>query len=255
MPIRVLCRLFRRAALAITVMTVFSSIANERVPDVAARVCGAEIIEAVAGELRLPTFDPALSSCRRDPVTSGTSIVAIVSPADDEHFNLDVAIWDVRARKVVAKRRDPAYLVSDASSLRATEVDTARYQLAADVRAFGVRDVHYPYNTHSKWSETRLTMFVRRGEAIDRIFSTQVELLTDGGSSPGCDDATRAVRSAITIAPTGGHGFKDLLVVTHDSVESGVPGKSCKAATIDRQRLTYDGATYGSFSAPGYSRF
>lgn len=133
--------------------------------------------------------------------------MALVSPSevsgqavkrdDDEHFDLDVVIWNQRMHAVVAHRRDAGYFLSDASSLRSSSVDTARYILAPAARAFGVRDIHYPHNTHSKWGETRLTLFVQKDHRIERIFATQVELLTDGGNDTGCLNATRAIRTTV----------------------------------------------------------
>jgi len=202
-----------------------------------------------------PRADIGLSSCRRDPVAADQFIVALVSPSevsgqtakrdDGEHFDLDVVIWNQRMHAVAAHRRDAGYFLSDASSLRSSSVDTARYILAPGVRAFGVRDIHYPYNTHSKWGETRLTLFVQKGDRIDRIFATQVELLTDGGNDPGCLDATRGIRTTVGTTTTQSHGYADLSVVTQDVTASDVSGKPCGPAKIERHQTSYDGATYG----------
>lgn len=217
--------------------------------------CDSEVIGSAAEALHVSSADIGLSSCRRDPVTKDQFIVALVSPldtpgqavksGDDERFDLDVVIWNQRAHDVVAHRHDAGYLLSDASSLRSSAVDTARYMLAPGVRAFGVRDVHYPYNTHSKWSETYLTLFVQQGDRIERIFASQVELLTDGGDTPTCVDATRAIRTTVGTATSQSHGYADLRVVTQDVTESGLPGKPCGPAKIEQHQASYDGAAYG----------
>jgi hypothetical protein len=216
--------------------------------------CDNRLIEAVATTLQASRADIGLSSCRRDPVTADQFIVAVVSPSDvsgqaakngdDEHFDLDVVVWNQRTHAIVAHRHDAGYLLSDASSLRSSSVDTARYVLAPGVRAFGFRDTHYPYNTHSRWGETRLTLFVQQGDRIERIFASQVELLTDGGSTPTCDDATRAIRTTVGTAKSQSHGYADLSVVTQDVTESGVPGKPCGPAKIERHQVSYDGTTF-----------
>jgi hypothetical protein len=216
--------------------------------------CDNGLIESVATTLQASRADIGLSSCRRDPVTADQFIVAVVSPSDvsgqavksgdDEHFDLDVVIWNQRTHAVVAHRHDAGYLLSDASSLRSSSVDTARYVLAPGVRAFGVRDVHYPYNTHSKWGETHLTLFVQQGDRIERIFASQVELLTDGGDTPTCVDATRAIRTTVGAVTSQSHGYADLSVVTQDVTESGLPGKPCGPAKIERHQASYDGMTY-----------
>lgn len=218
--------------------------------------CDSGMIESVAAALQASRVDVGLSSCRRDPATANQFIVAIVSPAagtastaksdDTEHFDLDVAFWNSKMQAVVAHRHDAGYLLSDASSLRASSVDTARYTLAPGIRAFGVRDIHYPYNTHSKWGETRLTLFVQHGERVERIFATQVELLTDGDSTAACPDATRAIRTMIGTATSQSHGYADLNVVTQDVMETGMPGKPCgPQKKVERHQTSYDGATYG----------
>jgi hypothetical protein len=217
--------------------------------------CDSEVIGSVAEALHVSSVDIGLSSCRRDPVTKDQFIVALVSPSDapgqvaksgnDEHFDLDAVIWNQRTHAVVAHRHDAGYLLSDASSLRSSSVDTARYVLAPGVRAFGVRDVHYPSNTHSKWGETHLTLFVQQGDRIERIFASQVELLTDDGDTPTCVDATRAIRTTVGTVTSQSHGYADLSVVTRDVTESGLPGKPCGPAKIERHHVSYDGTTYG----------
>lgn len=216
--------------------------------------CDSGLLESVAATLQASRADIGLSSCRRDPVVADQFIVAVVSPTevagqavtsgDGEHFDLDVAIWNRRTHAVVAHRHDAGYLLSDASSLRSSSVDTARYILAPGIRAFGVRDVHYPDNTHSKWGETHLTLFVQQGDRIARIFASQVELLTDGGDTPTCTDAKRAIRTTVGTAKSLSHGYAELSVVTQDVTESGVPGKPCGPAKIERHQASYDGTTY-----------
>lgn len=216
--------------------------------------CDNGVIELVATKLQASRADIGLSSCRRDPVTADHFIVAVVSHSDvprqaaksgdDERFDLDVAIWNQRTHDVVAHRHDAGYLLSGASSLRSSTVDTARYTLAPGVRAFGVRDIHYPYNTHSKWSETYLTLFVQQGDRIERIFASQVELLTDGVDTPTCVDATRAIRTTVGTVTSQSHGYADLSVVTQDVTESGLHGKPCLPAKIERHQVSYGGTTY-----------
>lgn len=225
--------------------------------------CDAGIIESVAAAAQASRVDGGLSSCRRDPVTADQLIVALVSPSDvlgqsvrcdgEERFDLDVVLWDQRAQVVVAHRHDARYLLSDASSLRSSSIDTGRYVLAPGVRAFGVRDSHYPYNTHSKWRETHLTLFVPHGDRIERIFATQVELLTDGDSTTGCPDATRAIRTTVGTAPSRSHGYADLSVVTRDVIESGASGRVCGSpGKVERNQTSYDGATYAPVAIQMY---
>ncbi|WP_369929480.1 hypothetical protein [Xanthomonas sp. NCPPB 2632] len=221
------------------------------------------MIETVATMLQASRVDVGLSSCQRHPVTADQFIVAIVSPADvprqattgdgAEHFDLDVVLWNQRTQVVVAHRHDAGYLLSDASSLRASSVDTARYTLAPGVRAFGVRDIHYPYNTHSKWGETRLTLFVQHGDRFERIFATQVELLTDGDSTAACPDATRAIRTTVGTAPGRSHGYADLSVVARDANESGTTERACGSpGKVERHQTSYDGAAYGPVAIQMY---
>jgi hypothetical protein len=40
------------------------------------------------------------------------------------------------------------------------------------------------------------------------------------------------------------HGCADLSVVTQDVTESGLPGKPCSPAKIERHQASYDGAAY-----------
>jgi hypothetical protein len=100
------------------------------------------------------------------------------------------------------------------------------------------------------WNQRMHAVAAHRRDAgyflrIERIFATQVELLTDDGNDPGCLDATRAIRTTVGTTTTQSHGYADLSVVTQDVTASDVPGKPCGPAKIEKHQTSYDGATYG----------
>jgi hypothetical protein len=118
-------------------------------------LCEGGLLDSVVSATGLSNVDTFLSSCRKDPLQSGQAIVALVRPrtegdhagdaAGSTRFDVDMVIWDIAKQTIVARGSDPGVLLSDASPLRGTSIDTARYAVAPGVRAFGLRDEHFPH--------------------------------------------------------------------------------------------------------------
>jgi hypothetical protein len=219
-------------------------------------LCEDGLLDSVVSATGLSNVDTFLSSCRKDPVQSGQAIVALVRPrtegghagdaAGSTRFDVDMVIWDIAKQAIVARGTDPGVLLSDASPLRGTSIDTARYAVAPGVRAFGLRDEHFPHSHDSQWSETYLSLYVRKGDTIKRVFRTQVLLTVQGETSKTCNDPLqRAIRTTIGIGQARHEGYADLIVSTQDADEDGYPPKPCGNIRTEKEVSTYDGTTYG----------
>jgi len=156
--------------------------------------------------------------------------------------DLDAGLVRAAFKGTVAE--DPWMQVSQ-GSLR---VDTAPYDLAPGVRAFGV-DVTSTADRVSCVDAglgAVRTLFVHEGQALRPVlglFGVSAWAFTHG--NPVCEPDTAAASrlettwATIAIAPHATHGFADLVVT--ESIEGREPGRKLRG---ERYELHYDGTTY-----------
>jgi len=225
--------------------------------------CDSEIVEAVARwagiDGKLVSWNEeggliAAAACKTMPNAPGTTIAAIAFDTNSEgRFRWEIdgrkmeVIALVEAGKVVAANRST--IVEDAAlNVGYYRIDTARYILSKDVRAFGV--VFYSGGSISRTVdagfEKKLTLWIREGEHLRAILDTYLyEFIRIGRPSYHCERIARADMT-IGVEKTSSHGFADLSITAH--VEEYVCGEderdSLTESTI-RKVLKYDGKSYG----------
>lgn len=182
------------------------------------------------------------AACKLWPYDKNMLIVAAAYAQDKERDkNLVVALVDTKTMTIRATfqgviAEDATWSVVQGS----LHLDTARYDLAPGVRAFGIdisSDAVDNAVVRGGVTATR-SLFVQQG--------TQLRLVLDGfvltTSTKGADGLTKT-SSKLALASTSSHGFADMLVTR--SIEPG-SGK-------DHATLVFDGTRYG-VSGGGYAR-
>ena len=190
------------------------------------------------------------SACRQ--ASGGSRLVIVVAAYDlalDNQKSLVVALVDFDAGVVRAAFKgvvaEDAWLQVAQGSLR---LDTAPYDLAPGVRAFGL-DVT-PTAAGSSCVDAGVgavrTLFVRDGALLRPVLARlDVSSWRFVNGNPVCEPSTGAksvteiTSSTISIAPHATHGFADLVVT--ESIEGRVPGRKVRG---ERYELHYDGAAY-----------
>jgi len=237
-----------RAALAIGLSTLAFAAHAMGAPD-----CAPEDLAPVDGWLaRHPwkagatTPDARVTAaCKLWPYDKSVLIVAAAYAQDKERDkNLVVALVDTKSMSI--RSAFQGVVAEDATwsviqgSLR---LDTARYDLAPGVRAFGVDIASDPVDNavvRGGVTATR-SLFVQQG--------TQLRLVLDGfvlaTSTKSADGVTRTA-SKIAIDSHASHGFADLLVTR--SIDPAPAG-----AGKDHATLAFDGTLYGAPGA-GFTR-
>lgn len=190
------------------------------------------------------------SACKPWPGRESLTIATFAYDTGDEfHKQLVVAIIDQKQGKVVSSYKstidEDATMRVDSGTLR---IDTARYDLAPGVRAFGV-DItsgYIPNCGDGGWGGFR-TLFVREGATLRPVLEGL--LLSSWhfveGGSPRCgNNAEEALvetaTSTIAVARTVSKGYADLLVTTVTTHDTGKKSKQGPAHVL----LRYDGKTY-----------
>jgi len=112
--------------------------------------CDVSLISTVAEALHIDEPDSDLSACRRDPTSPDQWIVAMFVPVspeaghdDESPYDLNLVIWNTKTAKPVASYRQPRAIEVNAPIRGSASIDTARYNLADGVRAFGLRTNQY----------------------------------------------------------------------------------------------------------------
>ncbi|MCL2162057.1 MAG: multidrug ABC transporter ATPase [Betaproteobacteria bacterium] len=237
-----------------------------------AQPCDSTTVEAVArwaeaganGKLvswNKPDGLVAAAACKAMPNAPGTTVAAIAFDISREKmsgyadgYKLQV-IALVEAGKVVAATQ--SILEEDASTevgRNSYRIDTARYILSKDVRAFGV--VFYSSARGASCPEANsgeeLTLWIREGEHLRAIFGANLYgwVLLDGEPCAFFDNKdvlTESARMTIGVEKTSSHGFADLSItahVTHTLSNRDRDLDTTSKRTV-RKVLKYDGQSYG----------
>lgn len=186
------------------------------------------------------------AACKPSPVDANVLIVAAAYAQDEDDKNEIVALVDIRRAAVRAAFTH--VIVEDAVvKVGSFTIDTARYELAPGVRAFGV-DFHSQAYVSAAWEfrrERERTLFIQDGTRLRPVLVGFA--LTTWNAVPGRKGRGELSNWMIAVATTRSHGLSDLVVTrTTEPDEDGTP------ALRERSVLHYDGKTYGDAN-PGES--
>jgi hypothetical protein len=149
--------------------------------------CNASLIHTVAEASHINEPDSDLSACRRDPTSPDHRIVAMFVPVspeaghdDESPYDLNLVIWNTKTARPVASYKKAKAIEVNAPIRGSASIDTARYNLADGVRAFGLRTNQYTSCGGCTYSETKLALYVRDGNTLRPVLTTQVSHTGDG---------------------------------------------------------------------------
>ncbi|WWL43571.1 hypothetical protein V5O39_16770 [Pseudomonas parakoreensis] len=96
------------------------------------------------------------------------------SPSDDPEalstYDFDLSVLDTAQSKPIATYYKAAAFVLDGVSLREITLDTARYTLTTDLRAFGVRALSTNGSRINPMEENLLSLYVKRAKNCARYW-------------------------------------------------------------------------------------
>jgi len=217
----------------------------------------------VAGDLgyRVAGWDSdSYMLCKAMPDQPDASIVALaIQQKGTEEpgyqgtglYDLDVSLVDTRSRRVQARSLQKAAFTSDAWRFNGVSIDTGRYRLARNVRAFGLRAGWSGSSRYSPAADTNLMLYVRDGKRLRQVLGVAVYSVR-GEYDDNCSGSSSTLERTIDIAPTLSHGFADLIVTSKVSTREMHKGDGsaddCKEvespAETAQTTLHYDGQKY-----------
>ncbi|MBV4484009.1 hypothetical protein HU727_000225 [Pseudomonas sp. SWRI153] len=197
----------------------------------------------------------SLSRCKVWPAAPNQAIAVkstYLADSDDAEvgvFDLDLALVNASNAKPIATYRKPGAYNSDAVRFDDLRIDTGRYRLAADVRAFGLRS-KFVHSSHAiPYEKTDLALYVRDGSELRPVLEGLVVYKNNGEFSGDCEGYLKQVRRTVEIAHSNHHGLADLIVTSRGSkMKNTQSGKQCLSKTTNLKTtqvtLIYDGQQY-----------
>ncbi|QKW57391.1 hypothetical protein [Stenotrophomonas sp. NA06056] len=120
--------------------------------------------------------DADRTACRAWPAQPGTTLLAVAQwaePASEDvrGGDLDLLLIDTASGRPLAWTRVADAVSSDALRFTGLSLDTARWQLDAATRAFGVRMDYSGSSGPNPFAQTELQLFVRDGQQLRRVLA------------------------------------------------------------------------------------
>ncbi len=203
---------------------------------------------------------PVAAACRDWPYDPAIRLVAAAWPDEgadgSEHdpLLLVTAMLDPAAGRVLARHergigQDAAFALTSGG----IRLDTARYDLAPGVRAFGVvlANAARGPSCPDRGFDRELSLLVRDGQALRPVFTTWLDTWEIVEGSPCAWAAQHSVfeRAQVTlgIERTASHGFADLALTASITRETEtVDGDVDTSQRRVRRVLRYDGSAYAT---------
>jgi hypothetical protein len=231
------------------------------VADASDSSCAGVVYDALERHLGIDKFAPVRAgriivaeACKPLPHDPSRLLAAFAYDTGVEYQkSLVLALVDAKALRVIADYRDT--IAEDAVTAvgeHSLTLDTAAYQLAPGLRAFGVRFTSSAVGPScagaSEWDE--LTLVVQEKDKLQpvmrRAMQFQAALRGCIGKPTGHDIWEHGKRT-ITVASTRTHGLADLLITETVTIVSSVdpiPAGIKPGPKTRRHLLKYDGKTY-----------
>ncbi|MFJ2712459.1 hypothetical protein ACIOZM_16425 [Pseudomonas sp. NPDC087346] len=164
-------------------------------------------------------------------------------------YDLDLSVSMNAQPYQIATYHQPAAIVLDGVALRELTLDTARYKLTSDVRAFGVRASLSNGSRLIPLEENQLSLYVKEGEKLRPVLHKLVVYRYGGEWDGNCVGERYETSRTVELAKTSSYGYADLIVKTHETSTSSVgEGDACENKTTTYKpvltTLRYDGESY-----------
>lgn len=219
--------------------------------------CAPDVYETVSRSTKISEFSPRQdganvisAACRTWPYKTSLLLAAFAYDDGVEYEKkLIVAVIDEKTKRVISSYR--SVIGEDADTEvggDSLKLDTARYQLAKDVRAFGVKfnsSVHGANCGEAYWGD-ELTLFVPERKTLSPVLSLN---LYQQRWLKGCPAATSQAlwedaMLTVSMADTSTNGFHDIVVTAKITINANGTPTGNHRDRIEQHTLHYDGTTY-----------
>lgn len=225
-------------------------------------VCDTGLAERMHAKLHPKrTLDHERAVCEPWRGVPGRFIVVLPLPRPSTEpgttqFDLDVLVvqqadnGNTDRAKIVSRLFEEDALTEDAVRIGEIRVDSARYTLAPDARAFGLRILRQGSSRANPYSNESLSLYVPQGPKLAKVLDGLELTLEQGEWDTNCTGSFETVRGSLSVARGGAAGgYADLVLRQARSESRSSPlGDECVAQdqrqTFKSRLLRYDGTRY-----------
>lgn len=199
-------------------------------------------------------FDSQNAVCKADPGDSKQLLAAMPFAVNVDNngvgdYGLDVLVADATSGKIIASYQHAA-ITSDAVQFTGLTLDTARYQLAPGLRAFGVRISHRGASRVNLFHSETLNLYLYSGSQLRQVMSGLAVSTSSGGEWDGsCAGDFNETKRTLAIGKPGKGGFASLRVAEKSTdSRTATKGEDCEEVEVLAKTATYalnyDGSRY-----------
>jgi hypothetical protein len=208
---------------------------------------------------------PVLTACQVWPAHPGQAIFAIASPRDRGSpdglgaYDLQVLLLEHappdaiqhRMPNILARFTQTAAFPIDSVHLSHLGIDTAGWQLAADVQAFGIRSTMNVRSSSQLHSEDWLRLYRREDALLLPVLDPLVVHRTTGAWDTRCAGQAMQLRRSVGMAHQGTKPYADIILTeaVSDISTLSQDGGDCEQRVVERSSARY----VLSFTAEGYA--
>jgi hypothetical protein len=208
------------------------------------------------------SIDPATVACRLWSSRPDLTLLAIprleAHPAADDETrgDIEVIVAETKSGQIVARYLEKGAAFSDAIAFDSVDLDTGRYDIQADLRAFGFR-ARYSHNSSAfPFNETVLWLYALKDKTIMPVLEGLTVEIGRGENDQNCTGHFDTTLSTITMGQADSRGYRPLVIDQSTRIETTKPGtEDCSSVTTDaghkRYILRYGDPHYGAFDGKG----
>lgn len=195
------------------------------------------------------------SVCKANPADPKQVLAALtftdnVDENNQGDYDLVVLVANAADGKIIGHHYQHAAISSDAVQFEELTLDTGRYQLAPQRRAFGIRVTYEGSSRVNPYGGTSLSLYVLDGAVVRRVMDKLMVNQSTGEWDGTCTGDFVDTTRTLSIGEMGKKGWARLVVdekvaASHDQAK----GDDCQS--IDKKPVTakftldYDGSQYG----------
>lgn len=198
--------------------------------------------------------DWTTATCKVWPMNPALTIAAlplshVENTNDIGAYDLDVLITDSLTGTVFAKTHQPSAITYDAVRLKGIAIDTARYQLTPNQRAFGVRISYAGSSGIFPFDTTSLNLYVVENQVVRPVLNQFIVESRSGDWDGVCTGSFNSTSRSIEIGAPGVEGYVSLKVTEKNTRSVNVVSKiECVTKELQQTRsnitITYSNGHY-----------
>lgn len=159
---------------------------------------------------------PEEVACKAWPYKPELTLIAVplieAQPVDDgeDRGDVEVIVADTKTGKPLARRLEQGMAYGDAIRFGGVSMDTARYDIRAGERAFGVVTAQHGSSRVNPYSERALWLYNFTGGEITRVLDGLVVEKLSGENDGNCEGIAVETKRTVAIGQGGNEGYRDL---------------------------------------------